>query len=336
VYQYGNDVFQVEVPCRVTGPVRLQGDCNVATVYPPNNYGLSRYLGDLNTMRTSGYGDWRPVNGPVNVPNNRITGSTRSLLTSMGVSTLTISSTTATGWNFPGVIASYQLYPGGSTYTATIVGSSVSNTTLKANPRTNPLGLFYRSGSVSIGNNVTITGSLVLSGDLTISGTNVSIQPATLPSLLNTTTSIQLPSIIASGNLRVNSGASAVIRGLVAIWNGFDVVRGSSSTSLDFKGRMVCLGFAIEERSDWDVGKTYWSLIWSWFNSQLSPPSQSTTQYYPVWCGLFGLSPTPILTVEPETGSVTYQWKDATNKVFVPGSSDPGLSWSVLSWTEDF
>ncbi|HEX4131336.1 MAG TPA: hypothetical protein VHZ24_14950 [Pirellulales bacterium] len=338
VYQYANDTFELQLPCRVTGPVRLQGQLQLCTSYPPSSAGQSRYLSDLNAMRSAGYGDWRPLNGPVSVPNSDISGSTQSVLNNqLGVSNINISATSATGWSFPGSVSTYQLYAGGQTYTVPTLQASLANTSLAPDPRSNPLGLFYRSGSLTIGNNVSISGTVIVSGDVTVTGTGVTLQAFSLPSLLGSTQPVQLPAVVASGSFKVESGVQAVVRGMIAVWNAFDVDPGTQSTTLDFQGRVICKGFQIEERSEWNNTNSFlWSLYWSLFQSQLSPPSQSTTQYYPVWLGLFGLSPTPILTVAPETSSVTYQWKDASNTLYVPGSSDTGLVWSVQSWSESF
>ncbi len=136
VYQIGSDNFELQLPCRVTGAVWLQGQMRLCDSYPPSNYGLSKYLSDLSAMQTVGYGDLRPLNGPVYIPSNRINSTTASLLTSnLGVTCTYNSSMNTTGWNYPGTITSYQLYPGGQTFSAQSLGSSISNTTLAADPR---------------------------------------------------------------------------------------------------------------------------------------------------------------------------------------------------------
>ncbi|HEX3870896.1 MAG TPA: hypothetical protein VHV77_10695 [Pirellulales bacterium] len=332
VYQYSNDDFNLQLPCSVTGPLWLQGNVTLANSYPPSSDGFSKFMNDLNTMRGAGYGDWRPLNGPVSVPSSKISGSTLGVLTgNLGVTCTYIGSTNAVGWNFPGAVQTYQLYPGGQAYTVPTVGGSVANTTLAADPKTNPLGLFYRSGSLTIGSNVTVSGTLLVGSTLTISGQNVSITAPSLPALFGSKQPVQLPAVVCSGSFRIASGASATVSGLVATWNTFDVLQGSSSTTLNLQGRVICNGFEIEERTDWNnISSFLWSIYWSLFNGQNSMP------YYPVWIGYFGYSPTPTLTVSAEASPVTYQWKDATNTVYVVGSSDPGLTWTVLSWTETF
>ncbi len=122
----------------------------------------------------------------------------------LGVSTSTSSTPSNSTWAYPGQIVSYQLYPGGQTYTVPLVSSSLQNTTLAASPRTNPLGIFYNSGTVTIGNNVTLTGTLWSGGDVVVSGTNVVLQPLVLPSLQGSTQGVQLPTVVVAEQFQGN------------------------------------------------------------------------------------------------------------------------------------
>ena len=333
-YQIGNSDFELQLPCQVVGPVRVQGDFRLCDTYPGASYGLSRYLGDLNSMRTNGYGDFRPVTGPVSVPSSRISGSTSTLLTTqLGVSKITISSTSTSGWSFPGTVSSYQLYAGGQTYTVPTLSATLANATFTPDAKSNPLGIYFRNGSITLNNNVNITGTIIANGDVTLSGTGIVLAPPNLAGPVGSSQPAQFPCVVANGNFRVTTGASATVRGLVAVWSDFDCAVGSASTMLDFQGRVISNGFKFEERSDWNIGSFWWSMTWSWFNSQLSGSNPIT--YYPVFVSaLWGVNPDPNLTVAPEASPVTYLWKDQTNTPYVPAAADAGLRWQVLSWTE--
>lgn len=336
VYQYNQAEFEVQCPARVSGSVRLQNNLRLYDTYPGANYGLNRYLSDLNAMRSNGYGDNRPLSGPVNLPYSQTSSSIRSQLTSqLGVTTNDISVTSASGWSFPSAINSYQLYPGGATYSVPTVASTLSNTTLAADPRTNPLGLFYRSGSLTIQSNVTVRGTLIASGTVTVTGSNVQLQAASELPLDGTTQAVQLPVLVGGNDLLIGSGAQVTVRGLVALWDDFNIQVGSQSTVFDMQGRLICSGFAVEERNEWNLGSGWWSVLWSLFNSQLSPVTSSTISYYPVWLSTIGLPYVPALTVVPETSSVKYHWKDGTNTVYAANSSDPGLRWTVVRWQDN-
>lgn len=51
VYQHAPGAFSLDVPCRVEGPVRLQGAVTLGSDYSWSSTARNRYLGDLNAMR---------------------------------------------------------------------------------------------------------------------------------------------------------------------------------------------------------------------------------------------------------------------------------------------
>lgn len=68
--------------------------------------------------------------------------------------------------------ATYRLYAGGPEYHAVSVSSSLYNETLKPSPQ-NPLGIFYRSGSITVYDNVVIQGTLVSSSKIYFEGKGI-------------------------------------------------------------------------------------------------------------------------------------------------------------------
>jgi hypothetical protein len=334
VYQYANGTFELQLPSRIAGNVFVQGTLRLADDYPPSSSGQQQYMSDINSMQFFGYGDNRPLTGTVvTASGNILLSLLNTLLGLLGVSTSSGSAPSNSTWAYPGQIVSYQLYPGGQTYTVPLASSSLQNTTLAANPRTNPLGIFYNSGTVTIGNNVTLTGTLWSGGDVVVSGTNVVLQPLVLPALQGSTQGIQLPTVIAQNNFKVSSLASATVRGLIACWNSFDVLPGSQATSFGMQGRLICNGCLFEDRTEWLMNNGQWNSTWTQFNNQSWP---SWIWYYPQWLQQKkGLSYTPSLTIVPEATPVTYHWKDAVSPVYVPNSSDPGLRWTVVRWTDN-
>ena len=333
VYQYSADTFEMELPCRITGNVLIQGTLRLADDYPPSNAGQNQYLSDLNSMQFFGLGDNRPFTGTVSLPYSSTASGTLSDLNLLGVNTANVNPSPATNWTFPGNIASYQLYPGGQTFTVPAAASTLQNTTLAAAPRTNPLGIFYASGNVTIGSNVTLTGTLVSGGDVIVSGSNVVMQPVALPALQGSTQGIQLPTVIAQNNFKVSSQASATVNGMIACWSSFDVLTGSQSTNFGMQGRLICKGCLFEDRSEWQLTGTQWNSAWSGFNSQ---GYYSWIWFYPQYLQQKkGLQYVPSLTIVPETTPVTYHWKTATNTVYIANPSDPGLRWTVVRWTDN-
>src|SRR5690606_28151510 len=57
-------------------------------------------------------------------------------------------------------------------YAAQSISGTLQNVELRPTPA-NPLGIFYRNGSVRIASNVTIQGTLVATGRVTLDGTNI-------------------------------------------------------------------------------------------------------------------------------------------------------------------
>jgi hypothetical protein len=333
VYQYSADTFDLQLPCRIAGNVLVQGSLRLADDYPPSSAGQNQYMSDINSMQFFGYGDNRPLTGTVSLPYNSTSSGTLSDLNLLGVNTTNVNPSPATNWSYPGAITSYQLYPGGQTYTVPTAASTLQNTTLAAAPRTNPLGIFYASGNVGIGNNVTLTGTLVSGGDVTVTGSNVVMQPVALQALQGSTQGVQLPTVIVQNNFKVASQASATVNGMIACWSAFDVLAGSQSTSFAMQGRLICKGCLFEDRSEWQLTGSQWNSAWSGFNNQ---GFMSWIWFYPQYLQQKkGLLYTPNLTIVPETTPVTYHWKTATNTIYVPNPSDPGLRWTVVRWTDN-
>jgi hypothetical protein len=414
VYQYTADNFSLQVPCQVTGAVRVQGSVLLCPDYPPSSNGLSQYLGDLNLMRnpppgvstlasaitsttsttcnvasgsafpTSGtfliqvdgeimqvnsvsgnsfsvsrgqngtsasthaagagasrypavvaYGDYRPILGPLTLPTSQTSGSVLGLLNSqLGVTTINLNASNTTNWTFPTNVSTYQVFPGGQVYSVPVISQTLSNTTLAPDPVRNPLGIFYASNKVTINSNVSITGTLIAAGDIYINGKSVTLQSYSLPALNGSSQPTQLPVAVTSGNFQVDSQSQVTVRGLVAVKSSFDILPGSQSTTFNLQGRVMCKGFYIEDRTEWTQWGFLWSFLWTWFGQQLSPLVPSTMTYYPVWLNQSGMNMVPTLTVAPETSSVLYHWKDATDPVFVANTNDGGLRWWLVSWND--
>ncbi|HVV99331.1 MAG TPA: hypothetical protein VHB77_03255, partial [Planctomycetaceae bacterium] len=92
-------------------------------------------------------------------------------------------STLGTSWSQPQVLLNkpsvtpsnwqqYQLYSGGFVYNAVAVSSQLQSVTLRPTA-TNPAGIFYSSGSVTLGDDTVIQGTLVANGQVTFSGDRV-------------------------------------------------------------------------------------------------------------------------------------------------------------------
>jgi hypothetical protein len=283
----------------------------------------------------AGTPDCRPFSGPVSLPSYLTTSTNMDLLTNqLGVSATNVS-VSAQSAPWLGSVSTYRLYPGGPAYNVAQLSGSVSNTTLTADPASNPLGLFYASSNTTFGNNVTITGSVITGADLTIAGTNVSIQPFELPALDGTTTPIRLPSVIALDDLHVNSGAQATIRGVVYVGDTFDVPLGSESTALAITGNVIVgQDVTIERRNEWkNYTSGQWDTYYYVFQSQLTSPTG--TPFFPQFLQNWpGRSYVPQVTIKPDTATVVSQWQTLSNPVYAVKSGDSGLRWDLVRLTD--
>ena len=225
LHQWANQNAIVQVPVRASGAVKIEGPLQLCPEYPQPSSALKRYLSDLNLMRQNGLGDYRPFQSPLTLVSSRQSGGTLALLQNdLGLTTVNSAASAGAPLTHPGSVSSYRLYPGGKSYTPPIVqdthGSTLQNVTLAADPVTNPLGLFRSQGTLSLQNNVRLTGMLVLqnsSDDLFIYGTNVVLQAADLPKLESSNQRYQLPVALVADDLRVESLSSSQISGLEVI-----------------------------------------------------------------------------------------------------------------------
>jgi len=125
----------------------------------------------------------------------------------------------------------YRLYEGGFEYSAAAVSSTLQNVTLRPS-LSNPLGIFYRNGSVNIGDDVTIEGTLVAENRVTISGENVHLGCTNFRDstgelrLANADLWPRLPAIVAN-ELVIDAEAAVTIDGAVTLQNG---VTGAGAT----------------------------------------------------------------------------------------------------------
>lgn len=341
VYQWStNDAF-VQFPCRIEGSACFQGRLQLCSWAPSSVTPRARYLGDLEEMREVNLGDRRPFNQDLTWTGWRQTSETVGLITSqLGLDVVENSLSSGMSLSRPGAISSYRLYPGGRQYSIvnvnTAYGSTLSNVTLAAHPLTNPLGVFYSSGSVTIGNNVTLDGTLVAgtsSASYSVSGTGVQLRGRNLPALDGSTAVRQLPVLIAGDDIRFSSGSSASIQGAAMVWDMFEVLQGVASTQLDLRGKLLSGRLSIRARDEWLLSTLIWEAEHLLFTAQ--EDEEGGTPYFPQWMQIRrGFNPQPLLTLRPNSSGVSYHWIDWSQPVFTPAPGDSGLRWNLLSWAE--
>ena len=109
--------------------------------------------------------------------------------------------------------ASYRIFAGGPTYQATTVGGYVADATLGPTEQ-NPLGIFYRDGNVTLGDDVTIIGTLACRS-LTVDGQGVRLASSRHDELLPSIPADQRPRpfAVACEQMNCRSGCRLSIDG---------------------------------------------------------------------------------------------------------------------------
>lgn len=332
VYQLANEEFRIEVPCHVSGPVRLQGTFEVATPYSINHSpSRVQYLGDLNLMRNNGYPDLRPVTGILRLPYARNSAETLNLLNNtMGVATVDIAETPSSFSSRPAEVLSYRMYPGGPSYSAATLPSTVQGMTLEPDPATNPAGIFYRSGSVEVRTNSTIRGTVISRDQVLLSGGTIDVGTIDLLPLHGEEEPVQLPAVVAR-DFFLDAVCGATVRGNSVVHRDFEVVPGHSSTILvNMDGKMVVRRLRVRGRTNWKNAP--WSTIYLLFSLQVNPSGGA--QYLPLFAWAYGYQAFPILQIRPDTTAVRDHWQDLSEPIYVPHPDDGGLRWDLVSWID--
>jgi len=332
VYQSKKDPFEVDIPCRLEGPVRVQGKLKIATHYPDGYDPWQRYLDDLNDMRLDGYPDYRPFNGPVALPFSEQDFGYLFALTGCLAVTATNTPVNEAGsdWTIPTSLTSYQIYPGGPVYAIPQLGDTLDNTTLEGDAAANPLGLYHRGGDITLRDNVTVRGSLFCNGEIRVEGVNVHFEPVQLIALYGSEAPGRLP-VATCNKFIVKPGGQGSLTGLLAVFDEFKIEKSPDTTEFPITGRLIIRKLFIKERQPWET--VNWGARRDAFVAQLAgkPP---VVRYFPVWMGHQGYDPAPLLTVRPDANPVAYHWKDPYDPIYVPHPDDDGLRWDLIEWTD--
>ncbi len=332
VYQTDNRGFTIDPPCQITGPLWLQGAVTIGIGYNWTSTIEGQYLGDLNAMRLNGYSDYRTLTGPVSLPTGSSNANNLGFLSSLGVSTTNVSIGSTINMLTPTNLTTYRIYPGGQSYNVAAVGTSLSNVTLSPDPITNPLGIYFSSSAVTLGNNVTINGTLVVGNDISITGTNVVFNSVSLLPMSGSTTPIRLPVAVTKNNFYCSSTGQATINGVIVANKQFWIDSGSQTNVVSVVGRVICSPFVIGSRTQWSQTATTWTNQYNAWKSV-----KAIVPYFPVYQSMFNsLNYTPKLTVAQDTTAYNDHWFDMTaGPVFIQNPTDAGLRWDLVDWRDN-
>jgi hypothetical protein len=331
---YQTDVREttLDLPCRIQGRIRLQGRLRLGQHYPDDWNAWRTYFFHQNQMcLNGGYEDIRTLTGRVYFPYGAQDWYVRDMLSSMSVSTSDRAvDLPSADWSKPAFFTSYRIFPGGPAYTIPRIPGSLQNETLAPDVIDNPLGLFYADTNVTLGDNVTVRGTLFCRESVRVDGTNVRLDPVDLPPLWGSSLPIRLP-VATCRDFEVEAESACVISGLLAAFDSIDVANAWSRGQLTVTGRVIADDLDIREDERWR--SVDW---WKRYDDYLRFGSSAT--YFPVWMRLIGYHYAP--TVEIKEGeTVQYHWYRPGAAIFVPHPNDfseadpderPGLRWELI------
>ncbi|MEA1952386.1 MAG: hypothetical protein U9N87_13485, partial [Planctomycetota bacterium] len=338
--QRENGTVSLTVPCRIEGPVRIRGKldlCKNRIAWDDNL--RTWYLDELYSMSQNGWPDYRPFNGPMYLPYGEQDAGTTDLLS--GALHVPITDTTNDSlyaWSDPLLDESYQLYPGGKTYYAEIIGGDISDTELKPDPKTNPLGIFICSDDIRFLGNVSIQGTLITrdSDDIEITSGNNQFSSLTVPPYehrgVNTDARFRLPTVIGDNDFSVSSGVMLQVNGLIMLRQGVEIKKASQyGMSVTINGNVSAKWLQIDIRNEWDMSEDWWEERLSIFLSMYYPD-----RFFPDLVNTaHGLNPQPQIQIKPDSDQTRYHWYSGDNPLFQKPSDDKGLTWEIIRWTDN-
>ncbi len=299
----------------------------------------TRDLRDLEAMRAAGGSDWRPFSGPLDMPLANTDDSTLAMLTDdLNIATNDVAANNTAPLTHPGLVASYQLYPGGKTYTVGALVPGQRTEDISPDSETNPLGVFRVYGQIQLADGVHVKGTLITSGsdpDIDIIGDNVHMAAVPLPPLYGTSTPIELPAAIVADDVHIRDGVGNQISGLIFAGDDFTFQSGTQAAACDFQGRLLSSELKMLGRDEWsNVTQSQWESGLTQFINQLS--GSSPELYFPNWLNSqHNLSSEPLLTIRPRSDAVSYHWPTFSQPIFVPHAADAGLLWQIVRWSDD-
>lgn len=336
-WSYGN--FTMNAPARIEGPVRIQATLRLGWDYAWWMDPREGYYSGLGAMFRAGRGDYRPFNAQVSLPTWwQILDTTSTLSTQLAVPVANVSLKTMRGMAFPAALATYRLYPGGKLYTVPQLPRTIQNAVYEPDPETNPAGLFFRTGSLYLGDDVTIRGTVITAvgsgGRIQAAGQRVRLEAAPLPALYGTTEQVQLPAVVAGESFEVLPNTQLSVKGLVAAYSSFQTNAAEhTKIAISHQGKLIAQNIELNGGSDWIKSLEWWSQRYGAFRSQEA--AKDGIPYFPEWLSKnYGLKYPPQVTIKPSETAVRYHWHNPQNAIYAADPSDGGLRWDLLCWTE--
>ncbi|RMG04158.1 MAG: hypothetical protein D6741_01395 [Planctomycetota bacterium] len=319
----------------------FQGKIELSPDYPSDANARGRYLDDLYRMYDDEVGDYRPFAASLSVVwANQSAAYMYEIGTRLqhAISTRGLLSIAA-DYVHPGAINTYRLYPGGPEYTVPRLAADLTNVALAPDPETNPAGIYYRDGTLTIHDNVTIQGTVICRDELRLDGDNIVMLPAELPSLLGDAGPVVLP-VACATRVKIGEGSNRNITGVVAAFSEFKIEQKNAPAELVLKGHVISDKLEIQSVDAYQSAD--WKKLYKEFNAAVTAGTAGTS-YFPVWCdNQRNLPCKPWIVIEADADTYRHHWIGSVDPVYMPHPDDttdidatPALRWKVVRWLED-
>lgn len=341
-YRYGS--FDVDVPLRIAGDLRVRGEMEIGRELDWDGSERWWYLKGLKDLAEQGNPDYRPISGVVRWDGSAQLAETHGLITTaLNGKVEYVSGSQEFYPPSTSSLARYRLYPGGKEYTAQIVSERLGRVTLSPDPVRNPLGIYVRYGRIELRDDVTVQGTLVTVGassaDTDVYGKNIRFEPSPdpIPQPPGIEDPIRLPALLSADDTHLFDGSEIRWEGVVYCGDDFHVFSSSQSgTNVELVGRIAAKDIYFEPRDEFQQSASWWNDRFNEFWSQ-HDQEDGISNWALYVEKLFGLRMKPRCVIEREpAGSLVYHhWPKRFESLFVPGDDDEGaLRWKLLRWSD--
>jgi len=239
----------------------------------------------------------------------------------------------------------YRVYAGGPVCRSTAIATDTLDGTA-LNPvvlgptATNPLGIYYRNGGLTLVDNVRITGTLVVKDNLFATGPGLQVRA------VRTTGSggiVSLPAVVVDGDFDIRAGASLEVTGLVYAKDRIyrEAVDRQAGTSVAIEGATMSDRLDIQTPPMWQALSSS-----DWTNRGSACPTGTSflpwlanagnwlILFWPLNYTLYGLSNEPTFTVTRPSDTSYISAPPLFRPDPAAWNAGGGYRWTVLAWRE--
>jgi len=348
LYVNGSEVSELNT----SGNVTNESDVLTWIGESPPGSARNRYLEDTYRYFAANGTDYRPISGEVTLSNYYNSNTTYfTLAKQLGCETAYSATSATTPTNPNNSATSYQLFPGGEPYDIPLLSSSLSDTSLAADPETNPLGLFRTNATTTLGNNVELQGTLIVQSsgsDLKFSGTSISMAGQNLPSLYGDDTVYQFPVTMVADDILALDSTTVRIDGAVVCFDDFKISSMYDAGEFLLSGLLYTEGFTLNARVTWDVAASFSSIHLQNYMAEIdmkkyisSTEKELSGNYAHMRDNFVDWLSTNTdakkedkIRFQLKENAPNYQWLDLSAPIYQKGDEDNGLVWDLVRWVD--